>query len=245
MSRTRRARLAVVLLVAWVVVLPGCMGPGEKATSPGSGKGEPKAGKGAAQGDKVAGRVKEPAKRSAGQSQKVLAAAKGMELSKGTSPNGEQRRAERPEVKVAGMGSAAGLNVQLTAADTAFSAAVLGDLLLSPEPYYYETAGRRDLFESLISEGFRDANPDPKMVSRELQVVGILWGENDRFALLESGEGKSLILREGDALGDGTVARILPDRVIVHITEYGTSRTRILPVVQGGETDESPRSRGR
>ena len=81
--------------------------------------------------------------------------------------------------------------------------------------------------------------------SGEVRVVGILWADNDRFALVETSEGKSRILHEGDPLGDGTVVRVLPDRIVVHVNLYGTSRNVTLPLVEGGEFDESPKSRGR
>lgn len=119
------------------------------------------------------------------------------------------------------------------------------DLLLTPEAYYYESVGRRDLFESLISEEYREANPSERPASAELSVVGILWGELDRFALVETPQGRSRVLREGDTLGDGTVVRVLPDRVIIHVTEYGGSRTVTLPLVEGGGFDESPKARRR
>ncbi len=119
------------------------------------------------------------------------------------------------------------------------------DLLLTAEPYYYESLGRRDIFVSLISEDYEKDNPSPRPVSGELMVVGILWAEKDRFALLETQDGRSMILREGDSLGDGTVSQILPDRVVVHVTEYGSSRTKSLPLVQGGGWNENPRSRNR
>jgi hypothetical protein len=116
----------------------------------------------------------------------------------------------------------------------------LDDVLLFPEPYFYESMGRRDIFVSLLAEDEGEIDPDLK--SGDLTVVGILWAENDRFALVESGDGRSLILREGSMLGDGTVIRILPDRVIVHVTAYGTSRNVSLPLAQGGLSDENPRS---
>lgn len=119
------------------------------------------------------------------------------------------------------------------------------DLLLMPEPYYYESLGRRDIFVSLISDEYEKDNPNPRPVSDELRVVGILWAEKDRFALLETEDGRSMILREGDSLGDGEISQILPDRVVVHVTEYGSSRTKSLPLVQGGGWNENPRSRSR
>ena len=119
------------------------------------------------------------------------------------------------------------------------------DFLLLPEPYYYEGFGRRDLFVSLVSGNEEAPDPNARPGSGDLQVVGILWAENDRFALVETADGRSLLLREGSVLGDGTVLQVLPDQVIVHVSRYGTSHTVTLPLMQGGSFNESPRSRSR
>lgn len=146
-----------------------------------------------------------------------------------------------PIMSMAGVGG----SVPTTTA-AAVDSASLRDLTLTPEPYYYESVGRRDIFVSLVSEDYIAETADARRPSSdEVRVVGILWAENDRFALVESGDGKSRILREGDPLGDGTVARVLPDRIVVHVNLYGTSRNVTLPLVEGGGFDESPKSRGR
>ncbi len=160
-------------------------------------------------------------------------------------PDRTKSRAEetsRPTVVHAGMG---GGILPAAASAASDSSQMMEDLLLTPESYYYESVGRRDLFESLVSDDYRDANPTQKPASAELTVVGILWGERDRFALVETAQGRSRVLREGDRLGDGTVVRVLPDRVIIHVTEYGGSRTVTLPLVEGGGFDESPNARRR
>jgi len=130
-------------------------------------------------------------------------------------------------------------------ADTAQRAGAIDDLLLTPEPYYYESLGRRDLFKSLVSEEASAEEVSARPVSGGLRVVGILWAERDRFALVEAPDGRNMILREGDSTGDGTVAQVLPDRILIHVTQYGTSRNVTLPLVEGGGFDESPRSRSR
>ncbi len=105
--------------------------------------------------------------------------------------------------------------------------------------------GRRDLFVSLVAESDGTVDPNARPGSKELEVVGILWAENDRFALVETGDGRSLLIREGSMLGDGRVLSVLPDRVVVHVTQYGTSHNVTLPLKQGGSSNESPRSRSR
>lgn len=121
----------------------------------------------------------------------------------------------------------------------------MDDLLITPEVYFYESLGRRDVFVSLVSARQKEGNRQGKPGSGDLTVVGILWGENDRFALVESADGRSMLLREGSTIGDGTVLQVLPDEVRIHVTAYGTSHTVSLPLVQGGSFNESPRSRNR
>jgi hypothetical protein len=63
-------------------------------------------------------------------------------------------------------------------------------------------------------------------------VRGILWGENDRFALVETSDGRSLILREGDRFGPYEVTRVDPDGIVVYTSEFGVSRTMRLPLAE-------------
>ena len=57
---------------------------------------------------------------------------------------------------------------------------------------------------------------------------GILWGDNDRFALVENGAGNSFILRQGDRCGRYTVTSIQPDRIVVSSTLYGVGKSETL-----------------
>ncbi|MFN8546928.1 MAG: hypothetical protein U0527_02900 [Candidatus Eisenbacteria bacterium] len=109
---------------------------------------------------------------------------------------------------------------------------VLDEILLAPEPYYYESIGRRDPFVSLVSEGYLAEKSDEDRTGPEdLSVVGILWSESDRYALVETPEGKSLILREGDRYGPASVTRINPDGVTLYVSEFGVGRQIRLLVI--------------
>lgn len=58
------------------------------------------------------------------------------------------------------------------------------DELLWPEPYLYQSAGTRDPFAPLVGrEGPEDQGPP---AIGDLVVVGVVWGEEDRFALVET-----------------------------------------------------------
>jgi hypothetical protein len=104
----------------------------------------------------------------------------------------------------------------------------LDEILLSPEPYAYGDQVRRDPFVSLVGDDYLEEHPDDKTQLTDFAVRGILWGENDRFALVEDAQGASFILHEGDRLGRFSVTRIEPDGVFVYSTEYGVGRTERL-----------------
>jgi hypothetical protein len=224
MSRTRwNVALALVVILAITGWLPtGCQMPGGGGTS-----------------KKGGGALSEKEVKAAGKTIKTALlknAGKGKPAA-GDAKSQPDRDARAPIPKIPEMNYAA--------ADTAKLAAIMDDIQLTPEPYYYASVGRRDLFAALLTGESKAPEDDSELSSRDLRVVGILWAERDRFALVEGPDKRSRILREGDTLGDGIVTRVMPDKVIIHVTEYGSSRTVTMPLVQGGGSDESPRSRGR
>lgn len=112
--------------------------------------------------------------------------------------------------------------------------------ILSWTPYVYESMGRRDPFYPLLSsggEGYAISDlPDP----RSLQLVGVLWGDKDRFALAEDWNGRNFVLREGDPVWSGHVVRIEQSRVVIRYNHFGMWRTIKLHIQTGKE-----RSNGR
>jgi hypothetical protein len=103
-------------------------------------------------------------------------------------------------------------------------------VLLSWEPYVYESLGRRDPFRPLIIPGEGEQRlsdlPDP----RSLILTGVLWGEKDRFALVEDAGGRSFVLREGDPVWRGTVTRIEPQLLTIRYNHFGMWRTIRIPL---------------
>ena len=107
------------------------------------------------------------------------------------------------------------------------------DELLWPEPYLYQSAGTRDPFAPLVGkEG--SANEGPLAIG-DMIVVGVLWGEPDRFALVETRGGNNLVMRVGDAVQDGRVIEVLPDGLRISHTLYGVTRVITLAVRSGLE----------
>jgi hypothetical protein len=103
--------------------------------------------------------------------------------------------------------------------------------------YQYNALGRRDPFQSLVDGQFvgadvgGDAPPDPGGI----KVVGIVWGANDQFALVEDVRGNSFVLRKGDKVQNGVVEGLKRDGVIVNITADGQSQSVVIPLVRKGD----------
>jgi hypothetical protein len=103
--------------------------------------------------------------------------------------------------------------------------------------YQYNALGRRDPFQSLVGGQFvgadvgGDAPPDPGGI----KVVGIVWGADDQFALVEDVRGNSFVLRKGDKVQNGIVEGLKRDGVIVNITSDGQSQSVVIPLVRKGD----------
>lgn len=132
------------------------------------------------------------------------------------------------------------------AASDSISAAdqeLLDQVLLAPDPYYYQALGRRDPFSSLVPET-KDGKVESGLFGPgDLVVVGILWGDRDRFALVEAADGTSAILRVGDRFRNATVTSIQRDQVVLYVTNYGIGRTMTLPLTEGKASNDE-RGRG-
>lgn len=133
------------------------------------------------------------------------------------------------------------------AASDSISAAdqeLLDQVLLAPDPYYYQGLGRRDPFSSLVPDT-KDGKVETGLFGPgDLVVVGILWGDRDRFALVEAADGTSAILRVGDRFRNATVTSIQRDQVVLYVTNYGIGRTLTLPLTEGkASNDERGRDR--
>ncbi len=111
------------------------------------------------------------------------------------------------------------------------------DDFLTPEPYFYQSAGMRDPFRSLLQDP--DRTPSDGLVEvDDLIVVGVLWGADDRFALAQTPDGRSMILREGDRISNGRVVTIRMDSITVRVSHYGVVKMVTIPVTSGVEDND-------
>jgi Tfp pilus assembly protein PilP len=104
----------------------------------------------------------------------------------------------------------------------------MADSILGRQHFYYASLGKRDPFASLLAGHFEESGPDGLVNIDEVKLVGVMWGDTDRFALVEDADGYSYILREGDRVKYGTVTRLDEDRLVARINFFGMTRTVVL-----------------
>ena len=109
--------------------------------------------------------------------------------------------------------------------------------------YQYNALGRRDPFQSLLEGEYVGAdvggNAPPDVGG--LRVVGIVWGDSDRFAMVEDGRGDRHVLRTGDKVMNGYVEGLKRDAMIVNITVDGQSQSVSIPLTRKGERSNANR----
>lgn len=106
--------------------------------------------------------------------------------------------------------------------------------------YQYNALGRRDPFQPLVGGGFvpADVAGAPPDVGG-LKVVGIVWGAEDKFALIEDPRGNSMVLRKGDKVMNGVVETLRRDAVVVKLTVDGSTDLLEIPLTRKGESNEN------
>ncbi len=106
-----------------------------------------------------------------------------------------------------------------------------GKVVLRENLYYYDAFNRRDPFRSLIDGAFNQSDRMDTVNLSAVQLVGIVRGEVDRFALLEDASGYSYILRVGDRVRNGSVVSIGEDELVARVTNFGQTTTVRLRLV--------------
>jgi hypothetical protein len=97
--------------------------------------------------------------------------------------------------------------------------------------YQYNALGRRDPFRPLVGGGFvgTEQSSAPPDVGG-MRVVGIVWGSDDKFALVEDPRGTSLVLRQGDKVMNGVVETLRRDAVVVKLNIDGQTQMVAIPL---------------
>jgi hypothetical protein len=95
--------------------------------------------------------------------------------------------------------------------------------------FFYQSNDREDPFKALVSGAYEASEGASELVDlASARLVGVMWGEEDRFALVEDGGGYGYILRVGDPVRNGTVVSIRTNAVTAQITLYGITNEVVL-----------------
>ena len=94
--------------------------------------------------------------------------------------------------------------------------------------FFYRSHGKTDPFKALVSGDFEQATASEMVDLNSARLVGVMWGQEDRFALVENGDGFGYILRVGDRIQHGRVVSIRKDSLTARVTLYGITNRVVL-----------------
>jgi hypothetical protein len=121
-------------------------------------------------------------------------------------------------------GLAAGVLAVVALSDSDGRADDTKNTKLRDNSYYYSAFNRRDPFRSLVvGEFISEKRMSPVDLGR-VELVGIVRGDLDRFALLEDNKGFAYILRVGDRVKNGSVVAIGDRSMVARVTNFGQTR---------------------
>lgn len=101
---------------------------------------------------------------------------------------------------------------------------------LRENSYYYSAFNKRDPFASLIVGDFVSDKKMELVDIARVELVGIVKGDLDRFALLEDEKGFSYILRVGDRVRNGSVVAIGDRSMVARVTNFGQTKKHTLRI---------------
>lgn len=137
----------------------------------------------------------------------------------------------------------------LTATAILFSGVALGDTpstdksetrktsSIRTNNFYYTAFNKRDPFASLIAGDFIGEKQMSPLELGRAELVGVVKGDLDRFALLEDDKGFSYILRVGDQVKNGSVVAIGDRSMVASVTTFGQTRRVTLHMANREEGD--------
>jgi hypothetical protein len=109
------------------------------------------------------------------------------------------------------------------------------DLSYHRETYFYTASSLRDPFGSLVSGRFVSDAADRLPDIGSMDLLGVMWGDEDRFAMCEDREGQGYVLRVGDPVVNGQVSGITRDSITIRQYFFGTSTTVTLKLKPRGD----------
>ena len=94
--------------------------------------------------------------------------------------------------------------------------------------FFYQSYGKDDSFRPLVAGDYEQKGGSELVDFNSGQLVGVMWGADDRFALVEDGEGFGYILRVGDRVQHGRVVSIRKNSITARVTLYGITNKVVL-----------------
>ena len=124
-----------------------------------------------------------------------------------------------------GTGSESGPSVQEAAPDD--------NLMMRRERYFYSSFARRDPFGSLVSGSFASTNAGDLLDIGELTLVGVVWGDNDKFAVVQDQRSHVHVLREGDRVVNGKIIKVTRASLTAQHYFFGETANVTIKINQG------------
>ena len=94
--------------------------------------------------------------------------------------------------------------------------------------FFYQSYGQDDPFKVLVDGDYEQLTAHEVVDINSAKLVGVMWGQDDRFALVEDGEGFGYILRVGDRIRYGRVISIRKNSLTARVTLYGITNQVVL-----------------
>jgi hypothetical protein len=94
--------------------------------------------------------------------------------------------------------------------------------------FFYQSYGKLDPFQPLVSGDYERLGGAELVDLASARLVGVMWGGDDQFALVEDPDGFGYILRVGDRVRNGRVVGIRKSSMSAKVTLYGITSTVVL-----------------
>jgi hypothetical protein len=94
--------------------------------------------------------------------------------------------------------------------------------------FFYQSYGKSDPYAVLVSGDFEKTTASELVDMNSAHLVGVMWGQDDKFALVEDGDGFGYILRVGDRVRHGRVVSIRKNSLTARVTLYGITNKVVL-----------------
>jgi len=101
------------------------------------------------------------------------------------------------------------------------------DLKLRDKRYYYKAFNRRDPFQSLIVGEFEESEAELLDVY-SVQLVGVLTGGMERYAMLEDSNGFGYIVKTGDPIRNGSIVSVGDRSLVARVSMFGQTTSVTL-----------------